>query len=112
MPTQLSELLQSLYGVQTSYEINPTVSQVETALTKVLSYDPNRFGVVLVNTGSATIYLSPENSVAVGQGIALLPNGGAMVLEWDKDFELCSYEWYAIADGAASSIYLLAVRSY
>ena len=111
MSKTLSELLQAHYGINSSYRVNPEVSQVEITVTKVLSYNPNRLGVVIMNTGGANIYISPEKTVTLGNGILLVPSGGAITLKWDTDFELVSSEFFGIAEGAASNIYILEVYS-
>ncbi len=109
MTRTLNELLEAHFGLKTSYRINPEVTQVETTVTKVLSYNPNRLGLVIVNNGTANIFLSPLNTVTLGNGIRLVPAGGSITLKWDVDFELVSSEFFGIADGAASAIYLIEI---
>lgn len=108
MGTTLYDILQAHFGVKTGYRIS-TVTQVELTVTKVFSGNPNRVGFVIINTGTANIYISPVNTVAKGSGILLLPTGGSLAMVWDEDFELVSSEFYGIADGAASKIYALEV---
>ena len=103
MTRTLSELLQTHYGIKTSYRINPETTQVEDTATKVFSYNPNRVGLVLLNTGDANIFLSPQKTVSPGSGILLVPGGGSITLTWDRDFELVSSEFFAIASATESS---------
>jgi len=112
MTKTLHELLQTHYGLRTSYRINPEVTRVETETTRVLSFNPNRLGFVIVNNGGSNIYISPEIVTLVGglySGIMLVPNGGTLVMKWDVDFELVSNEYFGLAEGAASNIYALEV---
>jgi len=112
MTKTLYELLQTHYGIKTSYRINPEVIRVETTSTKVLSFNPNRLGFVIVNNGGSNIFISPERVTLVGglyTGILLVPNGGTLTMKWDVDFELVSNEYFGLAEGVASNIYALEV---
>lgn len=111
MTTTLYQMLQSNFGIATSYNINPIVNQVQTTLTKLLSYNPNRVGLVMMNNGAVNVYASPLNTVTVGNGLILVPGGGGISLVWDHDFELVTLEYFGIADGAASNIFILEVVS-
>jgi hypothetical protein len=106
-----SELIQDRFGVKTSYHEQPEITQLETTITKSLSYNPNRLGLVFVNTGGNNVYLAPSRDVSVGQGILLTANGGSMSMNILEDFELVNMEWFGIADGAASTCYVVEVVS-
>lgn len=109
MSKTLYDLIQAHFGVKTSYRVNPEVSQVAVTLTKVVSTNPNRLGLVIVNSGANRIYLSPLNDVVVGAGIVLVPTGGAISFRWDIDFELVTSEFYGIADGGVSNIHCIEI---
>ncbi len=109
MPVTLYELLQAHFGVRTSWRQNPEVSQVEVTVTKVVSHNPNRVGLTILNSGANRIFLSPLNTVAVGAGLVLVSYGGAFTLTWDEDFEFVNNEFFAIADGAASAVTVIEV---
>lgn len=104
MTQTLYELIQTHFGLKTSYRVNPLVPQVETDVTQIVSNNPNRLGLLVVNSGANRIYMSPLNNVAVGAGIVLVPHGGAVSLKWDMDFEFVTSEFFGIADGLASNI--------
>lgn len=111
MISTLYDLIQANFGVKTSYRVNPEVAQVAITVTKIVSTNPNRLGLLIVNSGANRIYLSPLNSVAVGAGIVLVPTGGAASFKWDIDFELVTSEFYGIADGVASNIHCIEIIS-
>ena len=111
MISTLYDLIQANFGVKTSYRVNPEVAQVAITVTKIVSTNPNRLGLLIVNSGANRIYLSPLNSVAVGAGIVLVPTGGAASFKWDIDFELVASEFYGIADGVASNIHCIEIIS-
>lgn len=106
----LRELLEDRFGVKTTFDTNPVVSSVAATVTKVFSADPNRYAFVLVNTGANDVYLKPSNDVSVGDGVYLAANGGFASLSFDEDFELVGMEWFAIANGGASSCYSHVVK--
>ncbi len=103
------ELLERQFGVKTSHGINPEVAQVETTLTKILSYNPKRVSFVLINLGSDFITVAPDSLVTATRGIYLVPNGGTLSMVWTEDFEMPTFEWFGIADTAACSIFVLEV---
>ncbi len=109
MTNALYELIQSHFGVKTSYRVNPEVAQVAATVTKIFSTNPNRLGMLIVNSGANRIYLSPLNTVSVGNGIILVPNGGAASFKWDIDFELVTSEMYGIGSGGVSNIHAIEV---
>ena len=103
----LHDMLEALFGARTMFRENPeNVSMGLTAL-RVLSSNPMRVGFVAYNLSGNGVYLAPSNLVSSSRGIYLAPNGGGVSLVWDRDFELCSAEWWGIATAAASTIYVL-----
>lgn len=111
MPESLQQLLQAHFGIKSSWNQNPKVTQVETSITQIVSYNPNRLGLLLTNLGANTVWVAPDNSVSTTKGVRLVPAGGTLTLKWDTDFELVASEWYGIASGAASEFYALEVVS-
>lgn len=104
----LAALLEASYGVRTDSRANPLVTQVGASATKILAYNPRRVGLIVVNNhGSQSIRVAPSKDVSATKGIVLGPSGGAISLTWDRDFELVAQEFYAIASGAATDIYIL-----
>lgn len=104
MTTTLYDLLEANFGIKTSYNLNPIVNQVAVTVTKILNVNPNRVGLLIVNAGAVSIDVAPVNTVAVGTGITLTPNGGGISFIWDEDFEFLAGEFFAIANGAVSNI--------
>lgn len=107
MNMSLSEMLFQLYGVRTTYTINPLVEDVDIAVTRILPHNPQRTSFVFYNLSANAIYISPRNTVSATEGIYVAPNGGSVVLTWDRDFELCSMEWYATAGANNSACFCL-----
>ena len=104
MATSLYQLLESNFGMKTSYNLNPLVNQVQVAVTRILNHNPNRVGLLIVNAGGVPIDIAPVNTVTVGGGITLTANGGGISFIWDEDFEFLAGEFFAIANGAPSNI--------
>ncbi len=106
MSITLSDLLNGLYGINTVEKINPVVSAVGVTAVKVLNNNPNRVSFIFVNLSVNSIYLSPLNDVSSAKGIYVASNGGYVVMQWDRDFNLVSREWWAVATGAGSNIFI------
>ena len=109
--TGLSDLLERQYGVKTTVVVNPLIVALPAALTRVVSSNPQRLGLTIMNLGATSMYLAPDNLVSVTRGLLLVPNGGIVSFRWDVDFTLCSYEWFGISVAAPNAIFTLEVRS-
>lgn len=107
MSIQLSDLLQNLYGVKTFPQVNKTTSAVGTSVTRILSSNPNRVSFLVVNLSANQMFISPEPDVSSSKGIYIAPNGGSINVQWDRDFELVSQPFFAIAGAAASEVYII-----
>lgn len=105
----VTDLLERQFGIKTIHAVNPEVDQVAITLTKILSYNPRRASFVLINLGANFISVAPDPGVLLTRGIYLVPNGGTLSMVWNEDFELPTFEWYAIADTAPCDIYALEV---
>lgn len=103
----LSDLIFQMFGIRTVPRANPIVSTVGTSAIKILSENPLRTGLIIVNLSLSSLFISPTPDVSTTKGIYVSPGGGAYILKWEEDFELVSHEWYAIAGAAAQPIYVL-----
>ena len=105
MANTLSQMLATMFGIKTTNNESPAGFQVLAVVKQILSFNPNRLGLILINNSGSNLYVSFRNTVAVGAGIRLSANGGSLALKWDVDFELCGSEIYGIADGAGGNVY-------
>lgn len=102
----LSDLLLDRFKVKTETLVNHLVAAVGVAAIPVLLNHPDRLGFVMINLSANIVYISPLPTVLATAGIMLAANGGAVSMVWDEDFELVSHEWYGIATGAASAVFI------
>lgn len=107
MSLALHEMLEALYGVTSHIVQNPLVDEVDIAVTRILPNNPKRLSFTFVNLSANVIYIAPSNQVAATAGIRLAPNGGMIVVQWDRDFEMVSHDWYATAGANNSAVYML-----
>lgn len=105
----LNEMISSLFGIKTTFNINPLISNAMIAVNQMLSGNPRRVGFTMFNLSTNTIYISPQNDVSASKGIRLAASGGSVSLVWDRDFELCSMPWYCMASADTSAIYLIEI---
>lgn len=85
-------------------------SQIGTSVAELLGGDPERVSAVIINLSANTLYVSPRVDVSATSGIRLAANGGSITMDADNDGVLPSRQWYALADGADSDVYLLTLR--
>lgn len=103
----VAELIQKRFGVKTTERINPVTATALTTVTKLAANNPRRTSLLIINIGSNNIYLSPSNDVSSSKGILLVSNGGSFSTAYDEDLLLPCKDWYAIASGANSNVYVL-----
>lgn len=110
MSLALHEILESLYGVRTYPKESVPGTTIGGTAAELVNNNPMRASLLVVNMSANVMYLglTPEVNVPVTpHGIMLAPNGGSVLFQWDRDFELVTKAWYAIATGAGSEVYVL-----
>jgi hypothetical protein len=101
----LDTLVSSMFGVQVRSQ-NSSFS-AGLAVLRLLQHNANRISLTIFNLSANSVYISPTPDVSASNGAYLASNGGFVTLQWDRDFQLVANEWYVIATGAASSLYIL-----
>ena len=109
----LADMLAREYGVETSYRIDPTGNTAFVAAVQpVLGTNPKRLGFVIVNMGANNLYLAPRSNVAFDYGFVLVPNGGALNMIWNQDFEMVTLPYYGISNAAGTNIFVMEVQVF
>lgn len=93
------------------FEESDAVTNVGVVAVQVVPNDPESVALTLVNTGSANIYVAPNNQVSASAGIILFP-GGSVSLTVRDDATLPAREWWALAAAAGQTLYSVRLRRY
>lgn len=109
MAGPLSAAIEREIGVPTEPRVNPATGSVGTSVVLIAGNNPNRFALLIINLGSAAVYIAPDNAVATTRGVRLAPSGGSISFNWREDFHIVGWQWFAIADAAAQNILVLEV---
>ena len=104
-----ADLIRDRFGVNSQVNTAGLASVVGASATQLLSNNPNRLALTIVNTSAAALYLHPNNQVTSSLGIVLTAAGGALALNWEDDFDLVGSEWWAIAPVAGATVEVLEV---
>lgn len=107
MGISLEQLLDSMLGIHSRFVINDLVSTVGVTSQQIMRANPNRLGFVIFNLSVVSLYVSPQSDVSATRGMYVASNGGYISVQWDKDMQLPASEWFGIAGGAASSIFII-----
>ncbi|NIQ91313.1 MAG: hypothetical protein GWN93_20815 [Deltaproteobacteria bacterium] len=102
----VADLIARRFGIRTRAQQVPLVQTVGTSVVRVLPNNPNRLAFVIVNLSSNNVYVAWDLAVSTTRGVLLTPNGGSLTVVYEEDFETACWELFAIADGAASSIFV------
>lgn len=103
-----AELARKLYGGDlVEFE---EIESVGTSVEVLLTNDPERVFMFLINLGSTTVFLRTLGVPAVNSGIRLSAQGGSLSFSADRDGPMPTKEFKAIADTAASDVYVLTLR--
>ena len=105
----LGDYLRAKFGAEVTYNINPVVSSVGTTATEVARHNPRRMGLTIVNLSSNILYVAPDNNVSATRSVLLPSNGGGLSLSADDDFILPMVNWFAVASGASSAVFVVEV---
>jgi len=112
MPLTVQELIENHYGTNMYGSRDPEgVTTLGTTAQRILKQNPNRFGFTVINLSSNTIYINTDSTVSSTNGIRIASTGGSVFFEWRLDGELPSREWFAIASGASSNLWVLTLVS-
>lgn len=104
MAQTLDDLVRARLGVRTTTRINDQLSSVGTTAARALIQDPNRVAFYIGNLSVNVLFTGPFNNVSSTRGIRLNPSGGFLTALWDEDFQVVGWEWFVIADAAASTL--------
>ena len=105
------DLLQEEFGTTFEVHENPVTASVGITSVQFLQASGNRLAFVVINLSANVVYIRPKLDATTSIGIRLDPSGGWRSCYYKEDFLLPTMDWFAIATGAASTIYVLEVRT-
>jgi hypothetical protein len=97
-------LVLARFGAPVNPVINKSTSSIGVTSSRLMINDPDRLGFLVVNLSVNDLYIMTDPLVSASRGIKAGPNGGSVSVVWFEDFEICAWEWFAIASGAASAV--------
>lgn len=104
-----AELLARQFGGTFRDAPRETIS-VGTTAVQLVGIDPERVHLSIVNLSGASVYVGPFADVSSSKGIRLNSNGGLVGMNVYQDAILPILDWWAVADAAASNVFILGVR--
>jgi hypothetical protein len=108
-PRTRSDLIRDRFGLVVQVNRDPGTTVVGLTATQLLNQSPNRLALTIINNGTGRIWLFPGNNPSVTHGIVLAAGGGQVSLVWDDDWDVLGFEWWAIAEVAATPISIIEV---
>lgn len=103
----IRDILRKRFGTNFAVNVNPVTDTVTSTPTLILKFNPNRFGFVLYNLGNSNLFIGLDQNVSETNGILIPPNGGSLVAWFEEDYTLVENEFYGVAPGGTTKIYLL-----
>lgn len=76
---------------------------------RIAPKNPTRVALIVMNLSANDVYVRPTRDATTSAGVLLKPNGGSFVTVLDEDLVLPTFDWFAVASGASSTIYVLEV---
>jgi hypothetical protein len=97
-------------GYKTAPNINPVTSTVQTTPTQILTNNPRRIFVLVVNLSINRGWIGWSTDVSSSKGVPIAASGGFVSLQIDEDAELCIYPMWALLENAAGTFYVLEIE--
>jgi len=94
-------------GFPTRAVENPVRDTVDTTPRIILRQNPDRFQWLIVNLGTADIYIGFTSEVSSKRGIIVAANGGYTAMHAREDGEAVTYELWAVAATGTQNIYVI-----
>lgn len=91
---------------------NESFPVCQTTSTSLVNGNGDRVGLIIINLGANTVNVSVSSSVTANTGITLPPAGGSISMTVRDDFTLPSRNWWGIATGGTSQVYVLEIARY
>ena len=105
-----AEYLRERYkGELTEKELTQAIG---TTAAVVVDADPDRLGLLILNLSNNTVFVALENTVSSANGIRLGANGGSVAFNITDDGMIQTRQIYAIADGIASTVYVITLSRF
>lgn len=98
------ELVIAQFKVPVRPVVDRLISSVGTTATRIFRQDPDRLGFLVSNLSGAAMFLGPFVDPSASKGVRLGANGGSARAHYEEDFESVAWEWFIIADAAASNL--------
>lgn len=99
------EFLQFKFGGQ--FEERESTPAMSVNASSAVGNNPDRLGLLIINTGASSVTLGLSPSVVSGAGIILAANGGAVSFDVDEDFTVVTRQFFGVAASGAPSLYVL-----
>lgn len=100
-------LVLNRFGAPVNPVVNKSTASIGVAASRLMINDPDRLGFLVVNLSANDLYIMIDAQVSTTRGIKAGPNGGSISVVWFEDFEICAWEWFAVASGAASPVLVI-----
>lgn len=89
-------------------EREPTLTSIGVTADRLVTANPSRGWLLVVNTSAGAIYLRPTRQPTTTLGIRIA-TGGYRLFWWEEDYTLPTLEWNIIGDAAGLTFYALEV---
>lgn len=93
-----------LFGKFTTRELDVVVNITSTIIVK---NNPERIGMVIVNSGGAPVTISLKRDLVPYKGLILSQQGDTLSTNYIEDAQFPTHELSAIADGIPSELYII-----
>lgn len=102
----LDDLIKARFGTNTRPRDNPENASIGVTPLLILRQNPDRLAFSVVNLSTNAVFIGPFQDVSSTKGYRLVISGGSISFLGDEDFHVVGYDWFAVAAGAASQIFI------
>ena len=100
----MTRLTEALLGFETNRESIDSPVTVGTSSSRLIDSNPNRLFLTLINPSANDVWVDTRANVAVGEGFLAAKDNGTVTFEVERDGDLVTEEFHAIADGGTADL--------
>lgn len=101
------DLIAREHGVDGQPFYNRDATDADIADKIIARNNPGRLALIIINLGTAAVFVAPQGAASSTRGIQLGASGGSVSMNWRDDGALPSLEWHGQSGTDNQSLFIM-----